>query len=55
MKELEDMAPKDSIATLKLFGEYDPEKELIIRDPYYDRNMDGFEKVGILMGFTLRL
>lgn len=45
MSALEDMAPPDSIAKLKLFGEYDPEKELIIRDPYYDRKMDGFDKV----------
>lgn len=31
-----------SKAVLKLFGEYDPQGELIIEDPYYGGN-DGFE------------
>lgn len=45
MTELEELAPADSKAILKLFGEYDPEGELIIRDPYYDRGTQGFDKV----------
>lgn len=45
MNELEELAPADARATLKLFGEYDPDGELIIRDPYYDRGSQGFDKV----------
>lgn len=36
------LAPKGSKAVVKLFGEYDPQGELIIEDPYYGGN-DGFE------------
>ncbi len=36
------MAPSGSNAVIKLFGEYDPEGELIIEDPYYGGD-DGFE------------
>lgn len=38
ISDLKGLAPKDSKAKLELFGSYDPEKELIIRDPYYVSN-----------------
>jgi low molecular weight phosphotyrosine protein phosphatase len=39
---MQSLQPKGSKATLKLFGEFDPQGELIIEDPYYGGN-DGFE------------
>ena len=33
--ELEEMKPKNCTAKLELLGKYDPEGELVIRDPYY--------------------
>ena len=33
--DIKDMAPKAYTANIELFGSYDPEKELLIRDPYY--------------------
>ncbi|OBZ87307.1 Low molecular weight phosphotyrosine protein phosphatase [Choanephora cucurbitarum] len=42
LSDLKRLQPKGSKAVLKLFGEYDPEGELIIEDPYYGGN-DGFE------------
>lgn len=36
------LAPSGSKAVVKLFGEYDPQGERIIEDPYYGGN-DGFE------------
>ncbi|KAI8145134.1 phosphotyrosine protein phosphatase I superfamily [Fennellomyces sp. T-0311] len=43
LADLQEMQPKGSKATVKLFGEYDPQGETIIRDPYYGGN-DGFER-----------
>ncbi|XP_071534031.1 low molecular weight phosphotyrosine protein phosphatase-like isoform X2 [Panulirus ornatus] len=37
-------APKTYTTQIELFGSYDPKKELIIRDPYYDDGDEGFEK-----------
>ncbi|CAB4394293.1 uncharacterized protein OCT59_010960 [Rhizophagus irregularis] len=43
LADLKDIQPKGSKAIIKLFGEYDPQGEHIIRDPYYG-GIDGFEK-----------
>lgn len=45
IRDLEDMAPKRMKAQIKLLGSYDPEGQKIIRDPYYDRDSEGFEEV----------
>ncbi|KAG9284025.1 hypothetical protein G9A89_022799 [Geosiphon pyriformis] len=42
LADLNDLKPKNSKAIVKLFGNYDPQGDLIIRDPYYGGN-DGFE------------
>ncbi|KAI9251303.1 phosphotyrosine protein phosphatase I superfamily [Helicostylum pulchrum] len=42
LSDLKRIQPSGSKAVLKLFGEYDPQGELIIEDPYYGGN-DGFE------------
>ncbi|KAK7072955.1 phosphatase activity protein [Halocaridina rubra] len=42
--DIKDGAPKSYTARIELFGTYDPMKELIIRDPYYDDDDAGFEK-----------
>ncbi|KAG2201723.1 hypothetical protein INT46_003115 [Mucor plumbeus] len=42
LSDLKRLAPKGSKAVVKLFGEYDPQGELIIEDPYYG-GKDGFE------------
>lgn len=39
---LQRIQPNGSKAVLKLFGEFDPQGERIIEDPYYGGN-DGFE------------
>lgn len=45
MQDLEDEKPKGSCkAKLLLLGDFDPEGEKIIRDPYYDSGDEGFEK-----------
>ncbi|XP_075975396.1 low molecular weight phosphotyrosine protein phosphatase-like [Anticarsia gemmatalis] len=44
MSELNDLAPEGSKAKLSLFGEFDPQGERIIRDPYFDNHSKGFEK-----------
>lgn len=44
MQELEDLKPSGGKAKLLLLGDYDPQGEKIIRDPYYDRDAKGFEK-----------
>ncbi|VVC95162.1 unnamed protein product [Leptidea sinapis] len=44
MKSLNSKAPKGSKAKLLLFGNFDPEGDRIIRDPYYDSDSAGFEK-----------
>jgi low molecular weight phosphotyrosine protein phosphatase len=38
------MKPADGTAKLLLLGDFDPEGERVIRDPYYDNNSAGFEK-----------
>ncbi|XP_052797947.1 low molecular weight phosphotyrosine protein phosphatase-like isoform X2 [Mya arenaria] len=47
MSELAERKPKKSTTRLEMLGEYDPEGERVIRDPYYDTrgDMSGFEKV----------
>lgn len=47
MSELEDLKPKDGTAKLLLLGDFDPQGDRIIRDPYYDRDAKGFEKAYI--------
>lgn len=42
---LKRMAPKSCKAKIELFGDRDPEGERIIRDPYYDNDLKGFENV----------
>ncbi|CAG4977792.1 unnamed protein product [Parnassius apollo] len=44
MKDLNKRAPKGSKAKLLLFGDFDPQGDRIIRDPYYDSDSKGFEK-----------
>ncbi|OWR53482.1 acid phosphatase isoenzyme [Danaus plexippus plexippus] len=44
MRDLNRKAPKGSKAKLFLFGDFDPEGDRIIRDPYYDSDSKGFEK-----------
>lgn len=44
MSDLKDLNPKDGTAKLLLLGDFDPEGDRIIRDPYYDRDSKGFEK-----------
>lgn len=44
ISDIKDMAPKTYTARIELFGSYDPQKELLIRDPYYDDDDAGFEK-----------
>uniref|UniRef100_A0A336KGL4 Low molecular weight phosphotyrosine protein phosphatase n=1 Tax=Culicoides sonorensis TaxID=179676 RepID=A0A336KGL4_CULSO len=44
ISDLERLAPKDSTAKILLLGDFDPNNERIIRDPYYDRGAEGFEK-----------
>lgn len=45
MQELEDMKPKvGGKAKLLLLGDFDPEGDKVIRDPYYDNDALGFEK-----------
>ncbi|CAG8527970.1 15235_t:CDS:2 [Funneliformis caledonium] len=43
LTSLQRTKPKDSKATIKLFGEYDPQGERLIQDPYYG-GIGGFEK-----------
>ncbi|ORX59415.1 LMWPc-domain-containing protein [Hesseltinella vesiculosa] len=42
LEDLQHMKPKGSKAKVALFGEFDPQGERIIEDPYYGGN-DGFE------------
>lgn len=35
ISDLQERAPKDAKATILLLGDFDPEGERIIRDPYY--------------------
>ncbi|XP_076340811.1 low molecular weight phosphotyrosine protein phosphatase-like isoform X3 [Tachypleus tridentatus] len=45
INDLKEIAPRSYRAELELLGKYDPEGELIIQDPYYDRGDKGFERV----------
>ncbi|KAK6620732.1 hypothetical protein RUM43_011027 [Polyplax serrata] len=45
VRDLTKMAPKSCKAKIELFGEHDPKGEKIIRDPYYDTDLKGFEHV----------
>ncbi|XP_015524929.2 low molecular weight phosphotyrosine protein phosphatase 1 [Neodiprion lecontei] len=47
IRELARLSPANSRAVIELLGKYDPEEELIIRDPYYDSDSEGFEKAYI--------
>lgn len=42
--DLNSMKPKDGKAKILLLGDFDPQGERIIRDPYYDQGSEGFEK-----------
>ncbi|KAK9871518.1 hypothetical protein WA026_012889 [Henosepilachna vigintioctopunctata] len=44
VSDLENMAPSNTKAIIGLLGDYDPQGERIIRDPYYDSGSEGFEK-----------
>ncbi|XP_077290631.1 low molecular weight phosphotyrosine protein phosphatase 1-like [Arctopsyche grandis] len=44
MRELKRRSPKNSKAQLLMLGDFDPEGDRIIRDPYYDDDSHGFEK-----------
>ncbi|CAG9815015.1 unnamed protein product [Phaedon cochleariae] len=44
ISNLKDQAPRGSKAKILLLGDFDPEGDRIIRDPYYDSGTDGFEK-----------
>jgi len=43
IEDIKSVAPKSHSATIELLGRYDPEGQLIIRDPYYDSGSEGFE------------
>ncbi|KAL4224532.1 Low molecular weight phosphotyrosine protein phosphatase-like [Mactra antiquata] len=47
MSELNDRKPKNSTTRLEKLGDYYPDKQVIINDPYYDSrgDMSGFEEV----------
>ncbi|KAF7393815.1 hypothetical protein HZH68_010634 [Vespula germanica] len=45
IQELNKLKPQGSKAIIELLGKYDPQGETIIRDPYYDDDITGFEKV----------
>ncbi|XP_054006679.1 low molecular weight phosphotyrosine protein phosphatase-like [Hylaeus anthracinus] len=44
IEELNNMKPKNCTAKIELLGSYDPQGEVIIRDPYYDSDSAGFHK-----------
>lgn len=44
MEDLKGMKPDGANAKILLLGEFDPQGEKVIRDPYYDRGSAGFEK-----------
>lgn len=45
IQDLKRAAPRGAPAKILLLGDYDPEGESIIRDPYYDSGSEGFEEV----------
>ncbi|XP_031634633.1 low molecular weight phosphotyrosine protein phosphatase 1-like [Contarinia nasturtii] len=42
--DLKSRCPKDGTAKILMLGDFDPEGDRIIRDPYYDDGSEGFEK-----------
>lgn len=42
--DLKGQAPNGSKAKILMLGDFDPQGERIIRDPYYDSGSAGFEK-----------
>ncbi|XP_050310959.1 low molecular weight phosphotyrosine protein phosphatase 1-like [Anthonomus grandis grandis] len=44
ISNLREQQPKGSKAKVLLLGDFDPEGDKIIRDPYYDSGSEGFEK-----------
>ncbi|XP_055315809.1 low molecular weight phosphotyrosine protein phosphatase 1-like [Sitodiplosis mosellana] len=42
--DLKERCPKDGTAKILMLGDFDPEGDRIIRDPYYDGGSEGFEK-----------
>ncbi|XP_076176076.1 low molecular weight phosphotyrosine protein phosphatase [Ptiloglossa arizonensis] len=44
IQELNNMKPSNCTAKIELLGNYDPEGEVLIRDPYYDSDSNGFHK-----------
>ncbi|CAL1541328.1 unnamed protein product [Lymnaea stagnalis] len=47
ISDIKDLAPANSLAKISLLGEYDPQNELIIEDPYftYSGNKNAFNEV----------
>ncbi|RWS00355.1 low molecular weight phosphotyrosine protein phosphatase-like protein [Dinothrombium tinctorium] len=45
MRDIEELSPQRVTAVVDRLGNYHPDGPTIIKDPYYDRNMDGFESV----------
>ncbi|CAG9854292.1 unnamed protein product [Phyllotreta striolata] len=44
ISDLNSEAPENPKAKIMLLGDFDPQGERIIRDPYYDNGSEGFEK-----------
>ncbi|CAG9769898.1 unnamed protein product [Ceutorhynchus assimilis] len=44
ISNLKGQQPPESRAKILLLGDFDPEGDKIIRDPYYDSGSEGFEK-----------
>ncbi|KAF2881892.1 hypothetical protein ILUMI_24273 [Ignelater luminosus] len=42
--KLKEMAPKNCKAKILLLSDFDTEEDRIIRDPYFDTGLEGFEK-----------
>ncbi|CAL1541327.1 unnamed protein product [Lymnaea stagnalis] len=47
VEDLKQLAPPNSTAMISLLGEWDPQKELVIRDPYFEPSSNNhvFDKV----------
>lgn len=43
IRDIEDGKPASSTCKIELLGSYDPQGELIIKDPYYEKGEKGFE------------
>ncbi|EFN60980.1 Low molecular weight phosphotyrosine protein phosphatase [Camponotus floridanus] len=44
IQDLNNLKPKECRAKVELLGSYDPNGEIIIRDPYFDGGSAGFQK-----------